>query len=158
MTKKIIVLAVGILLFNFCFSQENDTVKYKRLVKFPVLTIDNYNNPSSDFTANKKNASIGTNELITQLSFAIPVKKQKTYLFNSIKYNNNTYQSSTNGTDLYSTNVHTFRYIFGLIQALPERWRLTVNLVPNICTDFKEPIGSEDFFLWCCSCNETSRS
>ena len=64
MTKKIIVLAVGILLFNFCFSQENDTVKYKRLVKFPVLTIDNYNNPSSDFTANKKMLQLATTNLL----------------------------------------------------------------------------------------------
>lgn len=77
MTKNIIVLAIGILLFNYCYSQENDTVTFKRLVKFPALTIDNYYNPSSDFKTNDKKASVATNEFITQLSFAVPIKKQK---------------------------------------------------------------------------------
>jgi hypothetical protein len=81
MIKKIFFLAVCILLFNYCYSQENDTVTtYKRLIKFPALSIDNYYNPSADFTVNNKNASIGTNEFITQLSFAIPIKKQNKFV------------------------------------------------------------------------------
>ena len=67
---------------------------------------------------------------------------------NSFKYTNSTYQSSINGSESLSTNVYTFRYIFGLIQALPERWRLTIDIVPNICADFKEPIGNEDFIFY----------
>ncbi|WP_430815504.1 DUF6268 family outer membrane beta-barrel protein [Carboxylicivirga sp. RSCT41] len=123
-----------------------DTVSYKRLVKFPLLSIRYFNYSNSEFTASESKGDVYMEEFNTTFQFAFPIKKKKTYLINRVNLNRLSYRVEIDD-EINKEAFYAFGYTFGLTQVLKNRWRLVATVTPTLASDFKNEISSEDLIV-----------
>lgn len=141
---------VVVLLSFVSFAQEDlaEGVSTDRLMRFPVFTTDYFYYAPSDFDTDTGKGRIRVNELRTSFQFAFPVKDKKVYLFNKVQHFLLDYVAEIDSQEAsIQETYHSFQYTLGLIQVLPKRWRLLLNVSPTLASDFREPLSSDDFVL-----------
>ncbi|MEP4095810.1 DUF6268 family outer membrane beta-barrel protein [Reichenbachiella sp.] len=143
---------IGTLLLAFSFymgkaQQETDSI-YPRLEKFPVFSMDYFDYPNSDFEIDSGEGQLKMNEFRAAVQIVSSLKKDKTYLFNKLQYSLLSYEADFDINTLNSEkDFHAIEYTLGLIQVLPQRWRLIATATPMLSSDFEESISSDDFLL-----------
>ena len=148
MRKIILFLIATMVSTSFCYAQEQPKPKFDRLVKFPVLSINYFNYGESDFDSDIGKGIVSVEELSMRFQIVTPIKKNKWYLLNGLKY---TYFNANTTFDTSNLNLnkayHSIAYTLGVIKVLPKNWKLIVNFTPTIASDFENGLKTEDLFI-----------
>jgi Domain of unknown function (DUF6268) len=145
--KTIIILAM----FSYTVhAQENstDSTTYKRLVKFPLFTIDYFCYPASNFNTKTGKGEISVNEWRTSFQVAFPLKERNLYLLNRIEYSLFNYNTTKESSNIFLQETYnSVQYSVGLLKVLPKKWQLIINFSPTLASDFNESLSSDDFIF-----------
>ncbi|MCG8578466.1 MAG: DUF6268 family outer membrane beta-barrel protein [Bacteroidales bacterium] len=123
-----------------------DSVRYERLVKFPLLSLRYFNYSNSEFTTPEGNGDVYMEEFNTSFQFALPIKNKKTYLLNRVNINRLSYRVEMND-ERNSEAFYAFGYTIGITQVLKNRWRLVATVTPTLASDFENKISNEDMIV-----------
>ncbi len=143
---KLITIFICLVFNSIIISgQTNEKNSYSRLVKFPVFNMNYRTYSNAKVDVKNMNPHYKVDEYNTAFQLAVPLKKKKTYLYNSIAYSYSKYSSDINYLSNDSHKFYTVNFNIGLIKVLPKNWLLSTNFIPKISSDFKEKLHSDDF-------------
>lgn len=134
------LISLSFLLFNFNLIAQD----------FELFKIESTYYPKQAIEESSRNGEIGFWEWSGQFAIPKPLKNKKTILINKLGYSNLRVDMKA---ELTNTSVevikyyHTIFYNLGIIQTLNSKWRLNVNLIPTLASDFEESLNGDDFLF-----------
>jgi len=144
---SLIVLILFVVLPLNGQTQGEDSLKYERLVKFPLLSVRYFNYSNSDFDTPNGVGQIHMGEFNTNFQFAIPLKEKKAYLINRLNFTKFDFDAKVENVTTVPKTFYSLGYTLGVMNVLSNNWKILATVTPTLASDFEEKLSAEDLII-----------